>query len=277
MGEFKIKGFLTDEQFTTVLLHINKLRGIDLCQYRRNFVYRHLNFRLQETGLNNHLDYINFIKENPKEIDNFLDALSINVTHFFRDPEVFGIFKEKVLKELLERKKNTERGLIRVWSAGCASGQEAYSLAIMFNEALGGNAECVLRIWATDVDSDALERAKKAEYESKDLKEIDKKLLEKYFEPVYNNRYGLNPEIKRMVRFDKHNLITDEGLKFMDVIFCRNVMIYFNRQQQQVLLNKFYNSLNAKGYLVTAKVESIWDKDCFVPIDPLQKIYQKVH
>jgi chemotaxis protein methyltransferase CheR len=80
-----------------------------------------------------------------------------------------------------------------------------------------------------------------------------------------------------MVRFDKHNLITDEGLKFMDVIFCRNVMIYFNKQQQEVLLNKFHGSLNEKGYLVTAKVESIWDKGLFVPIDPLQKIYQKIH
>jgi chemotaxis methyl-accepting protein methylase len=165
--------------------------------------------------------------------------------------------------------------LIRIWSAGCASGQEAYSLAILINELLGGSDRFLVKIWATDVDNDALERAKKGEYDTRDFKEVDKKLLEKYFDPVYNDRYALKEDIKRLVRFEKHNLITDKGLKFMDIIFCRNVMIYFNRVQQELLLNKFYESLNSKGYLVLAKVESIWDKELFITIDPLQKIYQK--
>jgi chemotaxis methyl-accepting protein methylase len=275
MIETKDKAKVTEEELKKVIYFINSLRGIDLCSYRQTFVFRHLRSRLLETGADSPLNYISYIKKNPEEIDLFLNALSINVTHFFRDHEVFEAFANKALPELIRRKETTERSLIRIWSAGCASGQEAYSLAILINEMLQGKENFVVRIWATDVDSTALERARKAEYDVRDLKEVNKKLLEKYFVPVYN-KYTLKEEIKRMVRFERHNLITEKGFKFMDIIFCRNVMIYFSRQQQEQLFSKFYESLNSQGYLVIARVETVWDKDLFVPIDTLQKIYQKV-
>jgi chemotaxis methyl-accepting protein methylase len=267
---------LSDEELKKILDFINTRRGIDLYSYRQSFVFRHLRGRLIETDCNSVLDYISYAKANPGEVDCLLNALSINVTHFFRDREVFDAFKNKVLPELIKHKRAGNQKLLRLWSAGCASGQEAYSLAILMTEALGANNDNFLvKIWATDVDNDALERAKKGEYEARDLKEAEKNLLEKYFQPVYNDRYAIKEEIKRLVRFDKHNLITDKGLKFIDVIFCRNVMIYFNRQQQEELLGKFSESLNSKGYLVIAKVETVWDKELFATIDSLQKIYQK--
>lgn len=267
---------VNEEELKRIVYFINRCREINLCSYRQTFVFRHLRSRLLKLGIDNSLEYINYLKKNPEEIDLFLDELSINVTHFFRDHEVFEAFRDKALTELIRRKETSERNLIRVWSAGCASGQEAYSLAILINEMLEGKDNFVVKIWATDIDEGALERARKAEYDLRDLKEVNKKLLEKYFTPVYNNRYILKEEIREIVRFARQNLITEKGLKFMDIIFCRNVMIYFNRQQQEQLLNKFYESLNSQGYLVIAKVEAVWDKELFVPIDPLQKIFQKV-
>ncbi len=258
-----------------VLRFINKERGIDLHSYRQSFTFRHLRSRMSETQSADYLAYITYLKDNPKEIDLFLEDLSINVTHFFRDPEVFIAFQNGPLVELINYKRKSNLKLIRIWSAGCASGQEPYSLAIMMSEVLGKKSDFVVKIWATDVDSETLERAGIGEYEQRDLKEAGKKILEKYFQPVYNGKYSVNDEIRKMVRFQKQNLISDPELKCMDIIFCRNVMIYFTREQQEVLFKKFHQSLNSQGYLVISKVESTWNKDLFVCINLYNKLYQK--
>jgi chemotaxis protein methyltransferase CheR len=275
MEEVKSGDEVSKEELNKVIHFINKRKGVDLCSYRQSFIFRHLRSRISDLNLSNYLDYITYLKNNPKEIDLFLEDLSINVTHFFRDPEVFSAFQKGPLAELISRKAKSNLNLIRLWSAACASGQEAYSLAIMMSEALGNRRDFVVKIWGTDVDKDALEKARIGEYEEKDLKEAGKKILEKYFQPVYNGKYSVKDEIRKMVRFEKQNLISEEGLKFIDIIFCRNVMIYFTREQQEALFGKFYNSLNSEGFLVIAKVESIWDKNMFVNIDPYNKIYRK--
>ncbi len=254
---------------------INEARGVDLCSYRPRFTYRHLRSRIIETKSANCREYINYLKNYPEEIDNFLGELSINVTHFFRDAEVFKAFQRGALGALIDYKRKNNLNLIRLWSAGCASGQEPYSLAIMMKEALWGSNDLTVKVWATDVDAQTLERARAGEYEAKDLRETDKKILDKYFYPSYNGKYSVVDEIKGMVRFEKRNLISEPGVKFIDVIFCRNVMIYFTREQQEVLFNKFHQSLNSGGYLVTAKVESIWNKDLFTCLDASNKIYKK--
>jgi chemotaxis methyl-accepting protein methylase len=263
------------EQLERVLHFISKERGIDLNSYRQTFAFRHLRSRMSDTECCNCQEYLNYLKANPEEIDLFLDDLSINVTHFFRDPEVFAAFQKGALTELVERKSKSSLSLIRIWSAGCASGQEAYSLAIMMSEALGNGKNLTVKIWATDVDKEALKRGEAGEYEQKDLKEVNKKILEKYFVQVYNGKYSVKPEIKQMVKFQKQNLISDPALKFMDIIFCRNVMIYFTRKHQEELLAKFHQALNSGGYLVTSKVEGTWDKEIFTSYSPYNKIYQK--
>ena len=263
------------ENLNKVLRFINKERGMDLHSYRQSFTFRHLRSRMAETQSANCLSYITYLKDNPKEIDLFLEDLSINVTHFFRDLEVFIAFQNGPLGELISYKRKNNLNLIRIWSAGCASGQEPYSLAIMMSEVLGKKSNFVVKIWATDVDSETLERAEIGEYEERDLKEAGKKILEKYFQPVYNGKYSVNDEIRKMVRFQKQNLISDPELKCMDVIFCRNVMIYFTREQQEVLFKKFHQSLNSQGYLVISKVETLWNKDLFVCINLYNKLYQK--
>jgi chemotaxis protein methyltransferase CheR len=275
MEESKGSTESTPEELNKVIRFISDDRGIDLRSYRQSFTFRHLRSRMNDLKISNYLNYITFLKRNPKEIDLFLEDLSINVTHFFRDPEVFTAFQKGPLAELISRKAKSNLNLIRLWSAACASGQEAYSLAIMMSEALIGRKDFVVKIWATDIDKEALEKAQIGEYEEKDLKEAGKKILEKYFHPVYNGKYCVKDEIKKMVRFEKMNLISDPGLKYIDIVFCRNVMIYFTREQQELLFNKFYNSLNGDGYLVIAKVESIWNKEQFINIDPYNKIYKR--
>jgi len=275
MEEIADKGKYNDEGLKKALKFISERRGIDLCSYRQNFVFRHLRSRLQDVNVPDGAGYVEYVKANPGEIDIFMDALSISVTHFFRDADVFESFRNNVIPAVMKRKEGAEQKMIRMWSAGCATGQEAYSIAILMQEALAGRNDYLIKIWATDIDMDAIEKAKAAEYELRDFREMEKRYRDKYFSQK-GDKFVLKDEIKRMVRFERVNLITDPGLKFMDVIFCRNVMIYFNRQQQEDLFRKFHQALNIKGYLVVAKVVTIWDKDQFVPIDPPQKIYQKI-
>jgi chemotaxis methyl-accepting protein methylase len=254
---------------------VNQQYGIDLAYYRSSFLNRHLRSRMQDTRCVNAAEYIAYLKRVPEEFKLFLETLSINVTHFFRDKEVFEKFRQTVIPELIKRKEGGERNCIRVWSAACATGQEPYSLAIMFMEAMG-ETSTGFRIVATDVDQDALDKAEVGVYEQRDFRETDKKLLDKYFTLDYNKGYRVNDNVRRFVKFEKSNLITDEPFRHIDAIFCRNVLIYFNRAQQDLIFQKFHTALNTTGYLVLAKVETIWDKNKFEAIDSNSKIYRKV-
>ncbi|MCX7927062.1 MAG: protein-glutamate O-methyltransferase CheR [Candidatus Omnitrophica bacterium] len=278
MVDYKAIKNIPQEELIRILRFISEQKSIDLCSYRQNFCFRHIRSRMQETGCLTASDYIRYIKENKEELDHFIDSLSINVTHFFRDKEVFEAFAKNALVELIQKKDSVaDRGVIRVWSAACATGQEPYSLAILLTEALQKKPNFLIKILATDVDNDALEAAQKGFYEERDFREMDKKLLEKYFEPVYNGKYSVHPQIRNLVKFERHNLITDPPFKHMDIIFCRNVMIYFSRQQQDELIKKFYEGLNSGGFLVLAKVEMVWNKDLFKIYDLNNKIYQKIN
>jgi chemotaxis methyl-accepting protein methylase len=264
-----------EEELAKVVLYIREKCGVDLTLYRQNFIYRHVRSRMHDRKCAAAAEYIAVLKSEKGELTELLDSLSINVTHFFRDADVYDMFRKKIIPELVRQKGGAPSALIRIWSAACASGQEPYSLAIMFKEALAGQDQVMVRITATDIDAEAIKRAQEGVYDLRDFRETDKKILDKYFTPVYNNRYQLSDEIKKMVRFERNNLITDEPLKFIDVIFCRNVMIYFSREQQELLFKKFHQALSSKGYLVLAKVETVWEKSLFTTIDGPNKIYQK--
>jgi chemotaxis methyl-accepting protein methylase len=268
---------LTEErEFEKILHFIKSSFKLDLTSYRRNFVFRHLRSRMHDVRCPTASKYISLLQEKPEELRDFVDTLSINVTHFFRDADVFSTFARTIVPEVMKAKGDGEQKLIRVWSAACASGQEPYSIAILLKELFADKPQILIKIVATDVDSDALARAEKGEYDIRDFRETDKKLLDKYFTPVYNKCYRINDDVRRLVRFQKHNLLTDEPLKFIDVIFCRNVMIYFSREQQDLLFRKFHQGLGFNGYLIIAKVETVWDKTLFSVVDSNHKIYQKI-
>jgi chemotaxis methyl-accepting protein methylase len=268
---------IKENDLKRVIEYIRTERGIDLLSsYRTNFVFRRLRIRMREVKALNYAEYIAVLNNNPGEYNSFLDVLSVNVTEFFRDQEVFRVFRDGILPNIIKNKKGDKEKVIRIWSAGCASGQEPYSLAIILKEELADNRDFSIRITASDIDNQALERARRAEYNINDFKEIDNKILEKYFISIYNEGYRLNDEIRNMVLFRRNNLISEPPFHFMDVIFCRNVLIYFKREQQDLIFQKFNQALNRGGYLVIGKTESIWTRDLFASIDSRQKIYQKL-
>jgi len=257
---------------------LQKLKGIDLSSYRENFLQRRLNSRIEATNSENLFAYFNIIKKEVDEYNRFLEAISINVTEFSRDPDVFDFFRKNCFREIIQRKVVLNHSVIRFWSAACASGEEAYSLAIIIREELRdklGNFR--IRVWGTDVDKDALEEAKKAEYSQRSLNEVDSTILNRYFINVAKDLYRLKAEVRDLVKFSTHNLMSDAALKYVDVIFCRNLMIYLRRKQQEELLMNLYKALNPGGYLVIGKVESILGspKELFVPVDLNRKIFQK--
>ncbi|MFH0790288.1 MAG: protein-glutamate O-methyltransferase CheR [Candidatus Omnitrophota bacterium] len=271
------KAVISTDDLKKILVFIRKQKGIDLTSYRQNFIFRRLYLRMSVTKSKNYFEYTNLLKNDPCEFNRLLDNLSINVTRFFRDYEVFNTIKQVVLPEMIQSKIRTR--LIRIWSVGCASGEEPYSLAILMKEGLAGKGDFTVKILATDVDDDALKTAARAIYEERQMEEINKtnkRLIEKYFIPVDEGIYRVDEEIKKMVRFRAHNMITAPGFKYMDMIFCRNVLIYLSREQQDSLFERFYQALEPKGYLVIGKVETIWKKGLFTPVAPYHKIYQKI-
>ncbi len=272
LAEIKV----SDEDVKRIIDFIHKQRGLDLSSYRENFFLRRLRVRMLATKIEEVKNYIHLIQNNPEEFNLFLDALSINVTEFFRDIDVFDAFAKFVIPEVIKKKEGTGNKVIRIWSAACAYGQEPYSLAILMKEALGDRKDFLVKILGTDIDEEALAKAESGVYTLADFKKIKKEIVDKYFVCKGEDNYHVCDEIRRMVKFEKFNLIKDAPLKFMDIIFCRNVMIYFSHQQQDELFSKFSQALHSKGYLVIGKVEATWDRDLFVPVKPMQKIYQKV-
>ena len=265
-----------DQEFLALLKRIFKERGLDLSQYKEKCLKRRIDVRLRVTGAQSYLEYMAVLKKDPKEYDRLFDTLTINVTNFFRDRNTYSVIENKVIPELVSSKKNQGKKIIRIWSAGCASGEEPYSIAILFHEILKESiGDFLISIYATDIDEEVMGKAKKAEYEASAVSETDMKIINRYFNQ--NQNYILKEEIKQMVRFKRHDLISDEPLTHLDIILCRNVLIYFSRDLQVSLFNKFYEGLNRGGYLILGKTESLAGEfaGLFQSVNIEEKIYQK--
>jgi len=269
--------FSDDQGFMALQKRIFKARGLDLSQYREKCLKRRIDVRLRATGVHGYLEYMAVLKKDLSEYDRLFDALTINVTNFFRDKSTYRVIEDVIIPELILSKKRERKRIIRVWSAACASGEEPYSMAILFHEILGNKInEFLISIHATDIDKASLEKAKSGEYEASTLSEVDEKILSRYFNR--NLKFRLREEIKQMVKFKHHDLISDEHLTHMDIILCRNVLIYFSRELQQKLFKKFYEGLNKGGYLILGKTETLTGEPArmFKQVNMMERIYQKV-
>ena len=250
---------------------------MDLSQYKENCLKRRIDVRLRASGVQTYLEYLAVLKRDPSEYDRLLDDLTINVTQFFRDTETFKAIKDDVIRKIISSKQKQNKKIIRVWSAGCATGQEPYSIGILFNEILGRKiSNFFISIYATDIDTNSLKKARAAEYDNDSVSDVDENMLRKYFR--YDGKYKLNEEITKMVKFKHHDLISDEPLTHVDIILCRNAIIYFSRELQQKLFRKFYEGLNKTGYLILGKTESLTGEPArmFKQVNMRERIYQKV-
>ena len=267
-----------DEQtFHALRKKILKEKGLDLGQYKEKCLKRRIDVRVRATGVHTYLDYMAVLKKDPLEYDRLLDTLTINVTRFFRDRATYRVIEDKVIPELISSKKKEGKKIIRVWSTACASGEEPYSMAILFHKILGDRiGDHLISIYATDIDGNVMKKAKRGEYEAGALSEVDEKILKRYFNR--NRKFGVKEEIKQMVRFKRHDLISDRPLAHLDIILCRNVLIYFSRDLQMKLFDRFYKALNQGGYLILGKTESLAGESAglFHPVNIRERIYQKI-
>ncbi len=271
---------VSDDRKKSFELLLNKIlidRRLDLKHYRQEILKRKLAARINANNLNSYAEYLNFLIKNPLEYDKLFETLCINVSEFFRDPEVW--VTARYLFENLIRKK-TEKGEtnIKIWSAGCANGEEPYSIAITLKEILKKNiGKFHIGIYGTDIDKKCLADALVAKYAKEQLKNMNEINLNKYFIALDDQKFKLKQEIIYMVNFQYFELSSDKFITDVDVIFCRNVFIYFSREMQEKILNNFYNALKSQGYLIIGKVETIavGSKESFKIIDSEAHIYQK--
>ncbi|PLX02524.1 MAG: chemotaxis protein CheR [Marinilabiliales bacterium] len=260
-------------------------RGYDFTGYREPMLNRRLEKRLFATKQNNLTDYYNYILQNDDEIDNIIDVLTINVSHFFRNPLAFEVVKNEIFPKIILKKKETSNNIIRIWSAGCSEGQEAYSLSIALDEYLKEEKQNFEQfIFATDIDKKALKKASDGIYKTQSLYNVKLGTLKNYFIEE-DNCYKVSNEIKSQVKFSIFDL-TDKNRNYpvesiyggFDLVSCRNVLIYFNINAQEVIMNKLYNSLNIDGYLFLGESEVPSSKYNlkFVKETSSCKVYKKI-
>lgn len=256
-----------DLALKSLIVYVAKKRGIRLDRYRESYLRRRIELRMRSLGIKEFTEYLRYLKNNEKEVEELLNTIAINVTEFMRDRSPFEFFMNEILPELGSKKR-----ILRFWSAGCANGEEAYSIAIAVLETL---PKISFSVYATDIDEESLEKAKEGVYRREQLKNLPPELIKKYFE---EDESGLRIRdlVKKHVRFKRHDLTSQPPVtKFLDAIFCRNVMIYFTEEQKERVLRNFYEALNTGGYLIIGKSESI-PKSFFECISLSEKVYKKV-
>lgn len=268
---------LADDGLQIIIEKTLRERGLDLRQYKISFLKRRLDIRLRVRGLQDYLQYASTLDQDPAEYSAFFDALSINVTEFFRDRDVFDTFAEYIIPDLLAGIEN--RSEIRIWSAGCATGEEAYTIAILLYEALKELDSVTFKVIGTDISAKAINAAKQGKYQSPTLKNLPKQFFTKYFCPSSDGRYHqICDEIRNVVNFYVGDLTKFQPPSYLDAIFCRNVLIYIEKGMQHDLLTKFYHSLRKPGFLILGKAEAIIGKpsELFEPIMTKDRIYRRL-
>ena len=248
---------------------------MDTTLYRESTLKRRLGLRLMATNTKNYKEYLKLLKNDANEYEAFLQTLTINVTDFFRDKDVYVSIKRNILPKLLQKAKARNRKRVRIWSMGCSRGQEPYSLAILFNAILdGGMQDYQIAIHATDLDDIAIQKARTGLYTGNEVKNVPKGYLKKYF---YNKNgfYGLKKEVKKLVRFKQLDLIKECLPGKFDLILCRNLLIFFEPQLQKLIFEKINASLKTEGILVLGKSETVSYDYLFTCISPKDHFYLK--
>ena len=264
--------FSDDEMFPRIYSVLKKVSGIDFTNYKRTTVLRRIERRMVVTHSPSLAEYVKLLATEADEANILVKEILIGVTNFFRDPEFFEKLKQNVVHNIVER--TGEREPIRIWSAGCSTGEEAYSIAILFREVLEElNVQRDIKIFATDVDAKAIEQAGKGVFSESILDDVSSERLARFFSKK-NDQYVISKEIRRMIIFAPHNMLSDPPFGKLDLISCRNVMIYFQPVLQRSLFGIFHSALKKGGYLFLGKSETAGEyTSVFVPVCNVEKIY----
>lgn len=244
---------------------------LDCSGYRDEYLKRRFEVRLRATGVATFGKYIVYLKHHPEEFHNLLDDLTVNYTMFFRDSTVYTYLQNSLLPKVLNKTSQ-----VRIWSAGCATGEEPYSLAILVSKLLGEEAKRSVTIYAGDIDEAVLSKAANGLYAKNQVSSLDQQSIEKYFVKEGEN-FRVNDSVKRLIRFERVDLMKPAVHQNLDLILCRNVMIYFSKECQQRIHMNFYQALKNGGYLVIGKSELLTGEPSqrFAVIDQQERVYQK--
>jgi chemotaxis protein methyltransferase CheR len=270
---------ISDPDLRSLIVKVRVRTGIDLGQYKDSYITRRLSTRMKSLGAPSYRKYSALLDTAPGEYEKVVDAFTINVSEFFRDKETFKVIREKVFPAMIAEKKSTGRRSLRIWSAGCACGEEIYSISMILNDLLGSDySQFSLRLYATDIDDACMQRAKDGLYDPASMKNVDKKYLGRFTHAAPDGRVAVNDDVKRNVTFRRFDLIDGGSFgNYFDLILCRNVMIYFSDSQKSRLISTFLNSLNAGGYLVIGKTETLTGdtRNACLTVNGIERIYQK--
>jgi two-component system CheB/CheR fusion protein len=273
-GDGSVVAAEPDPQFESLLQYLKESRGFDFTGYKRTSLMRRVNRQMQLVGVPGYDDYRDFLEVHPEEFTALFNTILINVTSFFRDAESWAHLRAEVLPLILEAKGQDS---IRVWSAGCATGQEAYSLAIAFAEALGiEQFRQRVKIYATDVDEEALTEARQATFHERDLRHLPREMVDAYFE-LSGQRYTFLKDLRRSVIFGRNDLVQDAPISHIDLLVCRNTLMYFNAETQANIVQRLHFALEDTGVLFLGKAEMLLSHGAlFAPLDLKRRFFRKV-
>jgi two-component system CheB/CheR fusion protein len=264
-----------DSNLESLLEHLKRVRGFDFTGYKRPSLMRRVEKRMQEVGAQAFDDYRDYLEVHTDEFARLFDTILINVTGFFRDPQAWEYLNKEIIPQILAGKKPTDS--VRVWSAGCATGEEAYTLAMLLAEHLGiSGFRQRVKIYATDLDQDALAVARQGSYDAKTVQDIPEALLKKYFDRT-GSRYSFHTDLRRSVIFGRNDQVQDAPISRLDLLVCRNTLMYFNAETQERMLSRFHFALQDKGFLFLGKAEMLLTHDnLFFPKDLKHRVFSKV-
>lgn len=261
-----------------LIAQIERERGLDLSQYRLSYVERRLGTRLRALDLPTYRQYAAYLTEHPEEYQRLLDAVTVNVTEFFRDEPTWHAIRDQVVPELVASKLASGHRVIRAWSAGCSTGEEAYSIAMAVLAALGPQASSfVFSVTGTDLDPLALEAAQAGTYDLSRIGQIPPADRAR-FVVAGEKTFTIRPEVRDRVRFRRLDLFADTPPLSIDLLLCRNVFIYFSREQQERLVSTvFHRALGHGGYLVLGRSEKMPGTAAgqFTPVNTKERVYRK--
>lgn len=260
-----------EEGFHELLEKIVRESGWDLRNYKKASLKRRIGVRLNTHNISSYKDYHSVLESDPAEYNSLISTITIKVSEFFRDPEIFDL-----LKELIGRDAPSGH-LYRAWSCGCAHGEEAYSLAILLADSFCTGNMDKISVYATDADEKALDKARKGTYTEESLRNISQNLKNRYFEKS-DKGYKLNQEIRNMVRFGALDIIRNNPISKVDLLLCRNLLIYFEKGLQERVLKKLDFALKPEGLLVLGTAETLPPSflSRYMEIKPGSRVYRKL-
>ncbi|MHC6202457.1 CheR family methyltransferase [Breznakiellaceae bacterium SP9] len=249
--------FLSDAEFEQYRKLIYNESGITFTQTNRSILESRLKERLRENKIDSIKTYYGMVSGNKEELRNFLDSITTNLTRFFRNQAHFDALQHYVIPELIKLKKGGST-TIKIWSAGCSSGEEPYTIAMLLSEILPSPWR--YEIVASDISLKNLITGKEGFYADSHIAGVPPHYLSKYFDRV-DGGYKIHADLMSKIRFDYHNLKNDAGLHNLDLVFCRNVIIYFDEAAQTAVINRFYDSMSSKSFLFIGHSESLFGMD----------------